>query len=423
MVSTMPKSEIVTGLDIGTTKVCAIIGEKNNDGEVEVIGVGETESEGLRQGVVTNVENTVGSISEALEEAQLMAGVETRGVYVGLAGGHIQSLNSKGVIAVSNGSREITPRDVERVIDAATAVSIPPGRELINIITQEYYVDGQDGINDPVGMTGVRLEAEVHAVTAAVASAQNIVKSVHKAGYDVEDIVLEPLASSYAVLDEDEKELGVCLVDIGGGTSDLAIFSNGSIYDTEVISIGGEHVSQDVMKGLCTSSEDSEAVKINHGCAKASMVSEDEIIEVPSVGGREPRELPRRRLCEIIEPRMEEIFRFIDNEIKQSGYRSEVIAGMVCTGGASGMKGTVGLGEKILDMPVRMGEPWGVSGLIDVVNNPKYATGVGLVQYGFERSEDDATGSFSAGENLFQQITNRMKEWFSDVGSILSPSI
>lgn len=418
----MPDNRIVAGLDIGTTKVCAIIGEKNSDGEVEVIGVGETESDGLRQGVVTNVEDTVGSISEAVEEAQLMAGVDVHGVYVGLAGGHIQSLNSKGVIAVSNGSREITPRDVERVIDAATAVSIPPDRELIHIIPQEFFVDGQDGIKDPVGMTGVRLEAEVHAVTAAVTSAQNIVKSVHKAGYDVEDIVLEPLASSYAVLDEDEKELGVSLVDIGGGTSDLAIFSNGSIYDTEVISIGGEHVTQDVMKGLCTSSADAETVKINHGCAKASMVSEDEIIEVPSVGGREPRELPRRRLCEIIEPRMEEIFRFIDHQIKQSGYGSEIIAGMVCTGGASGMKGTVELGEEILDMPVRMGEPWGVSGLIDVVSNPKYATGVGLVLYGFERSEEDTTSSFQSGGNLFQDIMDRMKRWFSDVGAIFSTS-
>ncbi len=418
----MPENRIVAGLDIGTTKVCAIIGERNTDGDIEVIGVGETESDGLRQGVVTNVETTVDSISEALEEAQLMAGINVRGVYVGLAGGHIQSLNSKGVIAVSNGSREITPRDVERVIDAATAVSIPPDRELIHIIPQEFYVDGQDGINNPIGMTGVRLEAEVHAVTAAVTSAQNIVKSVHKAGYDVEDIVLEPLASSYAVLDEDEKELGVALVDIGGGTSDLAIFSNGSIYDTEVISIGGEHVTQDVMKGLSTSSDDAEDVKINHGCARASMVSEDEIIEVPSVGGRASRELPRRRLCEIVEPRMEEIFRFIDNEINQSGHRSEIIAGMVSTGGASGMKGTVELGEQILDMPVRLGEPWGISGLIDVVSNPKYATGVGLVLYGYERSDEDASGSFTAGDNLFQQIADRMKEWFSDLGSIFTPS-
>lgn len=418
----MLDNKIVAGLDIGTTKVCAIIGERTPDEEIEIIGVGETESDGLRQGVVTNVEDTVGSISEALEEAQMMAGVNIRGVFVGLAGGHIQSLNSKGVIAVSNGSREITPRDVERVIDAATAVSIPPDRELIHILPQEFFVDGQDGINDPVGMTGVRLEAEVHAVTAAVTSAQNIVKSIHKAGYDVEDIVLEPLASSYSVLDSDEKELGVSLVDIGGGTSDIAIFSRGAIYDTEVISIGGEHVTQDVMKGLCTSAGDAESVKINHGCAKSTLIPEDEMIEVPSVGGRAPRELPRKRLCEIIEPRMEEIFRFIDHEIKQSGYGSEVIAGMVCTGGASGMDGTVELAEDILDMPVRMGKPGGVSGLIDVVSNPKYATGVGLVLYGFRRSEEGATRSFKAGENLFQQIMNRMKGWFTGLGSVFTRS-
>lgn len=419
----MPRSEFIAGLDIGTTKVCAIIGEKNPDGEVEVIGFGEHPSRGLRQGIVTNVEDTVQSISTAVEDAELMAGVNVTGVYVGLAGGHIQSLNSKGVIAVSSGGREITPRDVDRVIDAATAVSIPPDRELIHIIPQEFIVDGQDSIKDPVGMTGVRLEAEVHAVTAAVASAQNIVKSVHKAGYDVEDIVLEPLASSYAVLDEDEKELGVCLVDIGGGTSDIAIFSSGAIYDTDVISIGGEHVTQDVMKGLCTSSEDAERLKINHGYGIADAVPEDEIIEVPSVGGRPPRELPRRRLCEIIEPRMEEIFRFIDHQVKQSGYHNQIIAGMVATGGASAMKGVPELAENIVDMPVRMGEPWGVSGLIDVVSNPKYATGVGLVLYGFERTDEEKASTFTgSGDNLFQEITRRMKEWFADVGSVLSTS-
>lgn len=414
----MTQGDFVVGLDIGTTKICAIIAEKNDDGDIEIMGVGEAPSKGLRQGVVANVEDTVQSIQQAVEEAEMMAGVTVNGVYVGIAGGHIESKNSKGVIAVSGGNREITHQDVDRVIDAATSVSAPqePNRQLIHTIDQQFYVDGQDCIKDPVGMTGARLEAEVHVVTAAVSSVQNLVKSVHRAGYDVEDIVLEPLASSYSVLDEDEKELGVCLVDIGGGTSDIAIFCNGSIYATKVISIGGQHVTQDVMKGLCTASKDAENVKIQHGCAIADMVPDDEIIQVPQVGGREPREIPRRHLCEIIEPRIEEIFHFIDHAIKQSGYREDIITGMVVTGGASAMKGVPRMAEEILDMPVRMGEPFGVHGLIDVVSNPKYATGVGLVLYGFQTLEEEQTASLRSSGG----IVKRMKQWFSDLGAALT---
>lgn len=423
----MPQNNFIVGLDIGTTKVCAIIAEKNNEGEIEIMGVGESPSNGLQQGVVTNVEETVDAISSAIEEAEMMAGHEVTGVYVGIAGGHIESQNSKGVIAVNNnGTREITARDVDRVIDAATSVTVPPdpSRELIHVIPQEFFVDGQDGILDPVGMTGVRLEAKVHSVTASLSSAQNLIKSVHKAGYDVEDLVLEPLASSYSVLDPDEKQLGTCLVDIGGGTSDVAIFKNGSIYDTDVISVGGEHVSSDVMKGLRTAKQDAEMVKINHGCAISSMVPEDEMIEVPSVGGREPREMKRRKLCEIVEARVEEIFQIINYRIKQSGYGEDITAGMVVTGGASAMQGVPELAENILDMPVRLGEPWGVSGLIDVVSNPKYATGVGLILYGFDHyDEASAFGSGSGmGEGLLEELSGKMSRWFQDVGGIFSGS-
>ncbi len=413
----MPPKDIVTGLDIGTTKVCAIVGERNQDGEIEIIGVGEKPSHGLRQGIVVNVEETVNSISGAAEEAELMAGVDISSAYVGIAGGHIQSQNSRGVIATEQENREITERDVHRVIEAAEALSIPPDRELIHTLPQEFYVDEQDHIKDPVGMTGVRLEADVHIVTASLPSVQNIVKSVFDAGLEVEDIVLEPLASSYAVLDEDEKELGVCLVDIGGGTSDLAIFARGYICDTDVISIGGEHVTQDVMKGLRTSSQDAEMIKINHGCAVPSMIDENETIEVPSVGGRDPRQRSRRQLCEIIEPRMEEIFQFIEMALKDSGYMEQVIAGMVVTGGASGLKGTQELAEDVVDMPVRIGEPWGIAGLIDVVNNPKYSTGVGLVKYGFEQQNMEQNYHFSPDGNLFQQLKGRMNDWFTDLGS------
>ncbi len=417
----MPQGEHVVGLDIGTTKVCAIIGEKNREGDIEIIGVGETPSDGLHRGMVVNVDDTVESIKQAVDEAKFMAGVDVQGVYVGIAGKHIDSKNSPGVIAISNETREITPGDVDRVIDAATTIAIPQekDREIIHVIPQEFYVDGQDSINDPVGMTGVRLEVDVHVVTAAVNAVRNIVNSVLEAGYDVEDIVLEPLASSYSVLDPDEKELGVCLVDIGGGTSDIAIFAGGSIYDTQVISLGGEHVTQDVMKGLCTSSADAEMVKINHGCAMVDMVPEDEKIEIPSVGGREPRELPRRDLCEIIQPRMEEIFKFIDYEIKQSGYRDEIIAGMVVTGGAAGMKGIPDLAEQIVDMPVRMGEPWGVSGLIEAVSNPKYATGVGLIQYGFEHEDTEISRTYD-GSNTLRDIGGKMKEWFTELSDLFT---
>ncbi len=419
----MPQDSFVVGLDIGTTKVCAIIGEKNRDGEIEIIGVGDQPSTGLHRGMVVNVADTVKSIKKAIEEAQLMAGVEVHSVYVGIAGKHIKSINSPGVIAISNETREINIKDVDRVIEAATSISLSgeKEREIIHVIPQEFYVDGQDSIQDPVGMSGVRLEADVHLVTADVSATQNIVKSVHQAGYDVEDIVLDPLASSYAVLDNDEKELGVCLVDIGGGTRDISLFHSGSVYDSKVIALGGEHVTQDVMKGLRTSSQDAEKVKIDHGCAIIDMVPEDETIEVPSVGGREPRTIPRRHLCEIIQPRMEEIFKFIDYEIKQSDYRDEIIAGMVVTGGASGMRGVPELAEQIVDMPVRLGKPWGISGLIEAVSNPKYATGVGLVQYGFEQLEGEHQYSnLSSGGHITDIIRKRMKSWFDDMKSLLS---
>lgn len=417
----MPADEQIVGLDIGTTKVCAIIGEKNKEGDIEIIGVGESSSAGLHQGMVVNVEDTVEAINQAVDEAKFMAGVDVQSVYVGIAGKHIGSKNSPGVIAISSGTREITPEDVDRVIDAATTIAMPQeeDREIIHIVPQEFYVDGQDSIDDPVGMTGVRLEADVHVVTAGVNAAQNIVNRVLEAGFDVEDLVLEPLASSYSVLDPDEKELGVCMVDIGGGTSDIAIFNNGSLYSTQVISLGGEHVTQDVMKGLRTAAADAEMVKINHGCAMVDMVPRDEMIEIPSVGGRDPREISRRELCEIIQPRMEEIFKFIDYEIKQSGYQDEIIAGMVLTGGGAGMKGVPELAEQIIDMPVRMGEPWGVSGLVEAVSNPKYATGVGLIQYGFEHEEIEFSRIYDR-TDILQNIEGQVKSWISGFSSLLS---
>ncbi|MFH1898719.1 MAG: cell division protein FtsA [Candidatus Desantisbacteria bacterium] len=407
----MSKGETIVGLDIGTTKICAIIGEMDED-RMEIIGVGTAPSHGLKKGVVVNIDSTIKSIENAVSEAELMAGVEISSVYAGIAGSHIKGINSHGVIAISRG-REVTAADMERVIDAAKAVSIPLDREIIHVLPQQFIIDGQDGIKEPIGMSGTRLEVEIHIVTGAVTSAQNIVKCVNRSGFEVDDLVLEPLAASYAVLTDDEKDLGVVLVDIGGGTTDIGIFIDGSIWHTSVLSIGGDNVTKDISVGLRTPVVDAEKIKITYGCASPSLVKDDEMIEIPSVGERRSKTLPRQVLSEIIEPRMEEIFSLINQEIRMTGYENMIASGIVLTGGAAMLKGSAELAEKIFDLPVRIGVPKGVAGLVDVISSPVYATGVGLVLYGM-KNRLDGKKTRSAGGNVFKKVSGKMKDWFSD---------
>lgn len=403
------RENLVVGLDIGTTKICAIVGAVTEEG-LDVVGIGTSPSRGLRKGVVINIESTVSAIRKALQEAELMAGCEIKSVFAGIAGGHIKGINSQGVIAIKN--REVTNDDVRRVIDAAKALAIPMDREVIHILPQEFIIDDQDGIKEPLGMSGVRLEARVHIVTGAVASAQNIIKSCNKAGVDVGDIVLEQLASSEAVLTPDEKDLGVALVDIGGGTTDIAIFVDGAIKHTSVLSLGGNHLTNDIAVGLRTPSAEAEKIKQISGCCLSSMVGKDETIEVPSVGGREPRILSRQLLAEILEPRVEEIFTLVNREIVKSGFEDLIASGVVLTGGSAILPGMPELAEQVFDLPVRRGKPMGIGGLTDVVNSPVYATGVGLVKYG---SRNLQAHNFKIGEeNLFDRVTRRMKDWFGE---------
>jgi cell division protein FtsA len=400
---------LVVGLDIGTTKICAVVGELA-DGQVNIIGLGTYPSKGLRKGVVVNIDSTVHSIKRAIEEAELMAGCHITSVYAGIAGGHIKGINSHGVIAVKN--REIGPGDVKRVIDAASAVAIPMDREVIHIIPQEFIVDDQDGIKDPVGMSGVRLEGRVHIVTGAITSAQNIIKCANKAGLDVDDIVLEQLGSSEAVLTTEEKELGAAIIDIGGGTTDLVIFSNGAIKHTAVVSLAGSHVTSDISMGLRTPLEEAEKIKLRYGCALTAMVRKDETIEVPSVGGRKPRVLSRQTLAEIIEPRAEEILTLVHHEVGKTEYSSLIASGIILTGGSALLEGMPELAEQIFNLPVRRGTPIGIGGLVDLVNSPMYATGVGLVLYG---SRNRVQSRFKVGEgNIFTKVTHRMKEWIGE---------
>ena len=403
------RENLIVGLDIGTTKICAIVGAMTDEG-LDIVGIGTSPSRGLRKGVVINIESTVNAIRKALQEAELMAGCEIKSVFAGIAGGHIKGINSQGVIAIKN--REVTNEDVRRVIDAAKALAIPMDREVIHILPQEFIIDDQDGIKEPLGMSGVRLEARVHIVTGAVASAQNIIKSCNKAGVDVGDIVLEQLASSEAVLAPDEKDLGVALVDIGGGTTDIAIFVDGAIKHTSVLSLGGNHLTNDIAVGLRTPTAEAEKIKQISGCCLVSMVGKDETIEVPSVGGREPRILSRQLLAEILEPRVEEIFTLVNREIVKSGFEDLIASGVVLTGGSAILPGMPELAEQIFDLPVRRGKPINIGGLIDVVNSPIYATGVGLVKYG---SRNMQTRNFVIGqENLFDRVARRMKEWFGE---------
>jgi cell division protein FtsA len=405
-------TNIYTGLDIGTTKVCAVIVKEEPEGRMNVVGIGSAPSHGLRKGVVVNIEQTVQSVQQALNEAEHMAGVEVESVFVGIAGDHIRSLNSKGVVGVARDDHEITEEDVKRAITAARALALPMDREILHVIPQEFIVDDQDGIPDPVGLSGVRLEVEVHLVTAAVTSAQNIVKSVQRAGYDVEEIVLEPLASSLAVLDDDERNLGVALIDLGGGTSDIAMFFEGHIRHTSVVALGGQHVTNDIAIGLRTPPEQAEIIKIEHGCAVGDMVKNNETLTVAGVGGRIPRVISRTVLTDIIQPRMEEILGLIYQEMEKSDLLNLMATGAVITGGGAMLKGTIDLAEKMWGIPVKLGLPKSLGGLTETVRNPMYSTAVGLTFYG----QNFSTGhTFKRRpDNLWEEVRERIKKFFEN---------
>ncbi|MBI2988767.1 MAG: cell division protein FtsA [Deltaproteobacteria bacterium] len=403
------KNSLIVGLDIGTSKVCAVVGEMTERG-MEIVGVGSHASQGLRKGVVINIESTVDSIKKAVEEAELMAGCEINSVFTGIAGGHIKGFNSHGIVAVKN--KEVTQRDIERVIDAAKAVAIPMDREVLHILPQEYVIDDQDGIKEPLGMSGVRLEAKVHIVTGAVTSAQNIIKCCNRTGLNVADMALEPLASAEAVLTPEEQELGVALIDMGGGTTDIALFHDGAVKHTAVLAIGGNHLTADIAAGLRTPISEAERIKQRYGYARTSMVTKDERVEVPSVGGRNSRTISRQILCEIIEPRLEEIFQLIRREIAKSGFEGSLASGIVMTGGSTLLPGMIEMAEGVFGMPVRLGVPARVGGLIDVVSSPIYATGVGLVLYGMKRQDKNFFRIRE--ENLFGKVRTRMVDWFNE---------
>ena len=400
--------KLIVALDIGTSKVVAIIGEINEEDEIEVIGFGHHRSYGMKKGVVVNIESTVQSIQRAVEEAELMAGCQVHSVFAGIAGSHVKSLNSHGIVAIKD--KEVTDSDVDRVIDAARAVAIPADQRVLHVLPQEYIIDKQDGIREPIGMSGVRLEARVHLVTGAVSAAQNIIKCVRRCGLEVDDIILEQLASSYSVLSEDEKELGVCLIDIGGGTTDIAVFTEGAIRHTAVIPIAGDQVTNDIAVALRTPTQNAEDIKINYACALTQLASPDETIEVSGVGDRPATRLARQTLAEVVEPRYEELFTLIQAELRRSGFEDLCAAGIVLTGGTSKMEGVIELAEEIFHMPVRLGVPQGVTGLIDVVRNPIHATGVGLLLFGMN-NRHDRVSSYSQKSGLAAMF-ERMKSWF-----------
>jgi cell division protein FtsA len=406
------KERYIVGLDVGTSKVAAIVGEIAGDGALEVIGIGVAESRGVRRGVVVNLEAAVESIKKAIEEAELMAGVEIDSVHLAISGPHIKGFNSRGVIAVAGKNREITREDVRRAIDAAKAVTLPSGREILHVLPQDFVVDEQDGIGAPVGMTGARLEVNVHIVTGSVSSTQNIVACVNRAGMNVLDTVIEQLAASEAVLTQDEKELGVALVDVGGGTTDLAIFERGSLWHTGVIGIGGDHFTNDIAVGLRTPIPEAEKIKRKCGCALSAMVGDDETMEVASVGGRKPRVMARRILSEILQPRAEEIFHLVWDEIRRAGYEKSLNSGIVLTGGGAILEGMPEIAEQIFDLPIRRGCPGGVGGLADHVNSPTFATAVGLGLYGQRNHVGESPRLVGAG--AFGRVAGRLRGLFRE---------
>jgi cell division protein FtsA len=410
----LKEGDIVIGLDVGTTKICAIAAEKTQDDQPRIIGLGHGPSLGLRKGCVINIESTVESIGNVIDEAERAAGVEIHSVFTGIAGGHIKSINSQGVAHVSKEDGEISDEDINRAINAAKAISLPMDRELIHAIPQSFTVDGQGGIKDPRGMSGIRLESEVHIVTGAITSAHNIVKCINRAGVEVADIVLEPLASSIATLTEEEKNNGIILIDMGGGTTDYLVYVNNSIKHSNVLALGGDHVTNDIAIGLKIPNSRAEEIKIKFGCAKMSMINKDEEFVLPGVLNRPSKNIPSVSLGKIIELRMEEILSLIKTDVEKTGLGNLIGSGVVLTGGASLMKGTLELAEEIFCLPTRLGKPKNVAGLVDVIDNPIYATGVGLIKYGFNYREEGGREAYFRGRNIFGKITQRMKKWFGE---------
>ena len=400
---------LLVALDIGTSKIVAIVAEITAENSIEIIGMGSNPSRGLKKGVVVNIESTVNGIQRALEEAELMADCKIRDVITGIAGSHIKSFNSHGMVAIKD--KEVTQFDVDRVIETARAVNIPMDQQILHILTQEFIIDGQEDVREPVGMSGVRLEVKVHIVTGAVSAAQNIMKCVRRCGLEVRDLVLQPLASALAVLSQDEKDLGVCLVDIGGGTTDIAIFTGGAIRHTAVIPIAGDQITNDIAMALRTPTKDAEDIKIAYGCALRQLASVNDVIEVPGVGDRSPRQLSRQTLAEVIEPRVEELYSLIQRELRGSGFEELLSSGVVITGGSSAMQGMVELGEEVFHMPVRMGVPNYSGGLSEVMRNPRYSTGVGLLISGLEQMKRDQHVRMQVGS--LNQLIERMKKWFT----------
>ncbi len=401
--------KLVVGLDIGTSKIVAIVAELKPEGGFEIIGMGSHPSRGLKKGVVVNIETTVSAIQRALEEAELMADCKIREVYTGIAGNHIKSFNSQGMVAIKD--KEVAQLDIDRVIETAKAVQIPNDQQILHVLNQEFIIDGQEDVREPLGMSGVRLEVKVHIVTGAVSAAQNIIKCVRRCGLEVNDLILQPLASSVAVLSEDEKDLGVCLVDIGGGTTDMAVFTNGAIRHTAVIPIAGDQITNDIAMALRTPTKDAEDIKQRFGCALSQLADPQEMVDVPGVGDRSTRQLSRKTLAEVIEPRVEELYSLVQAELRRSGYEELLSSGVVLTGGSSSMQGMVELGEEIFHMPVRIGMPQYSGGLAEVVRSTRYATGVGLLIAGADehRQRDVARMHVSS----LQQVIDRMKTWFS----------
>jgi len=402
------QKNLIVGLDIGTSKVVALVAEVLPEGRLEVIALGEAPSRGLKKGVVVNIESTVSSIQRALEDAELMADCKIREVYTGIAGSHIKSINSHGMVAIKD--KEVTQADMDRVIETARAVNIPTDQQILHILTQEFIIDGQEDVREPLGMSGVRLEAKVHIVTGAVSAAQNIIKCVKRCGLEVRDLVLQPLASSMAVLSEDEKDLGVCLVDIGGGTTDIAVFTNGAIQHTAVIPIAGDQITNDIAMALRTPTKEAEDIKRGYGCSLRQLANPADMVEVPSVGERGSRQLSRQTLAEVIEPRVEELYSLVQAELRRSGFEDLVSSGIVLTGGSSMMQGMVELGEEVFHMPVRLGLPQYVGGLSEVVRNPRYATGVGLLLAGLDQYQRHQLARMQS--SSLQQVFDKMKSWF-----------
>jgi cell division protein FtsA len=405
---------LIAGLDVGTTKICCVIAEWSPVGHLDIVGVGVSPSRGLRKGVVVNIDSTVESIKQAVGEAEEMAGVEIASVIAGVAGGHIRGINSRGVVAVSGKHREVSQADIDRALDAARAINLPQDREIIHVLPQTFIVDDQDGVKEPLGMSGVRLEVEVHLVTGATTSVRNVIRSVNRAGLQVQDIVLEPLASAEAVISPEEKELGVLLIDLGGGTTDVALFRDGAVWYTGILPIGGDHISNDIAVGLRTPTAEAEELKKRHGCALTALVREDETVEVPSVGGRKPRQLSRQILSEIIQPRVEEIFTLAARDLARAGLDNVAAAGVVVTGGTALLHGVPELAEQVFDVPVRRGVPAGLSGLSDVVQSPVYATAVGLALYG-ARGHGNAIPPSQSEPVLGGRLGKRLREWFAEL--------